>query len=78
MSEDRWRKPNERETLWVYRRRQLKNAQQHARTTSEVQLQGEQHRKQQSPVIDEVNSYESEPFVYDDSLNLPIARGKAS
>jgi hypothetical protein len=29
-------------------------------------------------VIDEVNSYESEPFVYDDSLNLPIARGKAS
>jgi hypothetical protein len=56
----------------------LKNAQQHARTTSEVQLQGEQHRKQQSPVIDEVNSYESEPFVYDDSLNLPIARGKAS
>jgi hypothetical protein len=35
-------------------------------------LQGEQHHQQKIPVLVEVDSYESEPCVVDDSLNLPM------
>jgi hypothetical protein len=75
MSEERWRKPNEEENLRVYTRRQSQH-QQHAQTNGEVELQGEQHQQQQIPVVVEVDAYESEPCVLDDSLNLPIALRK--
>jgi hypothetical protein len=49
--------------------------QQHARTIGEVELQGEQ-RQQQILVVVEVDSYESEPCVLDDSSNFPVALRK--
>jgi hypothetical protein len=75
MSEERWRKPNEEENLRVYTRRQSQH-QQHAQTNGEVELQGEQHQQPQIPEVVEVDAYESEPCVLDDSLNLPIALRK--
>jgi hypothetical protein len=74
-TEGTWRKPNEEENLRVYTRRQSQH-QPHARTNGEVKLQGEQHQQQQIPVVVEVDSYESEPCVLDDSLNFPIALKK--
>ena len=50
-SEERWRKPNEEENLKVYTRRKSQHEQQQQQvpTTSDTQVQGEQHVQQQVP-----------------------------
>jgi hypothetical protein len=74
-SEGRWRKPNEEEVLTLCTRRQSQH-QKNAQTNGEIELKGEQHQQQKIPVVVEVDSYECEPCVVDDSLNLPIALRK--
>jgi hypothetical protein len=59
----------------VYTRKQSQH-QQNAKTNGEIELKGEQHQQQKIPVVVEVDSYECEPCVVDDSLNLPIALRK--
>ncbi|KAK1678811.1 hypothetical protein QYE76_039659 [Lolium multiflorum] len=96
MGEERWRKPNEEENLKVYTRRksQHEQQQQQAPTTSDTQVQGEQHVQQQAPTTSDTHvqggqhaptgvetdelSDDAGPSITRDSMDLPIALRKGT
>ncbi|XP_071683308.1 uncharacterized protein [Lolium perenne] len=78
MGEEKWRKPNEEENLKVYTRRksQHEQQQQQAPTTSDTQVQGEQHAP--TGVETDELSDDAGPSITRDSMDLPIALRKGT